>query len=154
MAVVSADYKFLYVDVSCNVRVSNGGVFHNCSLFIVIFPDQSHYGRLCIPVPYDIVTNDAFPPKIYVMKSFPFWNEPLQIVFVIIEFLELAELYKNSNCFLFVFAFRKYTELFPAKEVNFVLAVFWLSDKSLTRYYAPQERTRKPYSRKELTQNP
>jgi hypothetical protein len=33
MALVGADYKFLYVDVECNGRISDGGYI--CKLFIV-----------------------------------------------------------------------------------------------------------------------
>ena len=33
LAVVDAEYKFLYVDVGCNGRVSDGGVFNRCSLY-------------------------------------------------------------------------------------------------------------------------
>ena len=32
LVVVDANYKFLYVDVGCNGRVSDGGVFRNSSL--------------------------------------------------------------------------------------------------------------------------
>ena len=32
LAVVDADYKFLYVDVGCNGRISDDGVFRNSSL--------------------------------------------------------------------------------------------------------------------------
>ena len=33
LAVVDAEYKFLYVDVGCNGRVSDGGIFNRCSLY-------------------------------------------------------------------------------------------------------------------------
>ena len=34
--VVDANYKFIHVDVGCNGRVSDGGVFRNCNLFTAI----------------------------------------------------------------------------------------------------------------------
>jgi len=33
LAVVDVEYKFLYVDVGCNGRVSDRGVFNRCSLY-------------------------------------------------------------------------------------------------------------------------
>lgn len=33
MALVDTDYNFLYVDVGCEGRISDGGVFRNTSLF-------------------------------------------------------------------------------------------------------------------------
>ena len=32
LALVNTDYKFIFIDVGCNGRISNGGVFRNSSL--------------------------------------------------------------------------------------------------------------------------
>ena len=32
LALVDADYKFIYVDIGCNGRISDGGVYQNSSL--------------------------------------------------------------------------------------------------------------------------
>lgn len=81
MALVGADYKFLYIDVGCNGRVSDGGVFNNCSLSSAL-----EENRLGIPsartlrgrnkqVPFVIVADDAFALKPYIMKPYPFRNQ-------------------------------------------------------------------------------
>lgn len=36
MALVDAEYNFLYVDVGCNGRVSDGGVYNNSTLCSVV----------------------------------------------------------------------------------------------------------------------
>ena len=36
LAIVDADYKFLYVDVGCNGRVSDGGVFKNSAIYAAL----------------------------------------------------------------------------------------------------------------------
>lgn len=77
MALVDADYKFLYVDVGTNGRASDAGVWHKCSLHQAI-----EGNTLCIPPPtvlplsnvespYVIVGDDAFPLKTYIMKPYP-----------------------------------------------------------------------------------
>ena len=33
LAIVDADYKFIFADVGCNGRISDGGVLKNCSLY-------------------------------------------------------------------------------------------------------------------------
>ena len=33
MALVDAEYKFIYIDAGCNGRVSDGGVIKNCTLY-------------------------------------------------------------------------------------------------------------------------
>lgn len=67
LALVDADYKFMYVDVGCNGRVSDGGVFKNSFLFKVLEDQTLHIpqpqplpGRTT-PIPFMIVADDAFP---------------------------------------------------------------------------------------------
>ncbi|XP_034061143.1 protein ALP1-like [Gymnodraco acuticeps] len=77
MALVDSNYKFLYVDVGCNGRISDGGVFGGCSL-----QDALENKTFNIPAPaplpasdqavcYHIVADEAFPLKEYLMKPYP-----------------------------------------------------------------------------------
>ena len=74
MALVDVNYEFIYVDIGCNGRISNEGVFQNCSLSKVI-----EHNDLDIPpprvireeiqsLPYVIAVDDAFPLKENIMK--------------------------------------------------------------------------------------
>lgn len=82
MGVADPQYKFTYVDVGCNGRVSDGGVFQNCSL-----SDGLEHGSLHTPtpaplpnrdkaVPYCFVADDAFAMKSYILKPYPFHGQP------------------------------------------------------------------------------
>lgn len=76
MALVDASYKFIFVDIGCNGRVSDGGVFKNCNLYKaleesrlnipkpVVLPNSTH------TVPYVIVADDAFAMTNYMIKPF------------------------------------------------------------------------------------
>ncbi|KAB0804600.1 hypothetical protein PPYR_01570, partial [Photinus pyralis] len=76
LAVADANYKFLYVDVGVNGRVSDGGVYSESSLKLAIdrgklnlptdecLPDQD------IPIPYTFIADDAFPLSKRIMKPF------------------------------------------------------------------------------------
>ena len=77
MALVDADYKFLYCDVGCNGRISDGGVFGGCSV-----DDAIRLNTINLPQPYPapgderpmsyfIVADDAFPLREYLLKPFP-----------------------------------------------------------------------------------
>ncbi|XP_033989775.1 protein ALP1-like [Trematomus bernacchii] len=83
MALVDSNYKFLYVDVGCNGRISDGGVFGGCSL-----QDALENRTFNIPAPaplpasdqavcYHIVADEAFPLKEYLMK--PYLNRRLAV---------------------------------------------------------------------------
>ncbi|CAI6358479.1 unnamed protein product [Macrosiphum euphorbiae] len=62
MAIVDDNYCFRYIDIGCNGRVSDGGVFQNCAIFTAlennILPDGGF-----------TVGDDAFPLKTYLLKK-------------------------------------------------------------------------------------
>ena len=76
LAVVDANYKFLYVDVGCNGRVSDVGVFRNSSLSTGLevnslntSPPEPLSGE-SVPLHYTIVADDACPLKEYIQKPY------------------------------------------------------------------------------------
>lgn len=76
-ALVDADYNFLYADIGCQGRISDGGVFRNTSLFknleqnILHLPDPDVLDGRLKPVPYVFVADEAFPLKDNIMKPYP-----------------------------------------------------------------------------------
>lgn len=77
MAVADANYNFMYLDVGCQGRISDGGVFHYTSLY-----NKMTHGELHLPapsalqgremlVPHLFVADDAFPLSPNLMKPFP-----------------------------------------------------------------------------------
>lgn len=64
MAVVDRKYCFSYIDVGCNGRVSDGGVFRNCSLYQALEDGM-------LPEGHVLVGDNAFPLKEYLLKPFP-----------------------------------------------------------------------------------
>ena len=73
---MDANYRFLYVDVGCNGRVSDGGVFRNSSLNIAFernslnIPPPELLTQQSFPLPYMLVADDAFPLKPFIQKPF------------------------------------------------------------------------------------
>ena len=69
LAVVDANYKFVYVDVGCNGRVSDGGVFRNSNLFAALegnslnIPPPEPLTQQDFNLPYMLVADAAFPLK-------------------------------------------------------------------------------------------
>ena len=76
LAVVDADYKFICIDVGCNGRISDGGVFKNSSLYRALeegklnIPSECQLPGTDISVPYALVADDAFPLKKYILKPY------------------------------------------------------------------------------------
>ena len=79
MAVADAHYKFLYVNVGGQGRISDGGVFAKCKLAEAMekntlnFPEPSTLPNAAsaVLVPYLVVADDAFPLRPNIMKPFP-----------------------------------------------------------------------------------
>ena len=77
LAIVDHDYKFLYVDVGCQGRITVGGVYRNSTSYKALengslnLPDpvlllgsddpQWMFDQCNEPIPYVLVTDDAFP---------------------------------------------------------------------------------------------
>ncbi|XP_047472445.1 protein ALP1-like [Penaeus chinensis] len=77
LALVDANYKFLYVDVGAKGRASDAGVWDKCTLRECIerqqlqIPPSENLPFTNIKAPYVIVGDDAFPLKTYLMKPYP-----------------------------------------------------------------------------------
>ena len=69
-------FSFIYVNVGCQGRISDGGVFHNTSLRQAIddhsanLPQDAPYPGMDQPMPYAFVADEAFPLRSYIMKPF------------------------------------------------------------------------------------
>ncbi|XP_018566077.1 protein ALP1-like [Anoplophora glabripennis] len=80
LAVVDADYKFLYVDCGTNDRISDGGVFQRSTLSAAIsnnrlnFPAERPLPGRTMNVPFVLVADAAFPLSRNILKPFPFRN--------------------------------------------------------------------------------
>ena len=76
LALVDADYKFLYVDVGTNGCISDGGVFANSTLSrdlqenTLHMPSERPLPDRNKPMPFVIVADDAFPLRDNIMKPF------------------------------------------------------------------------------------
>ena len=76
LAVVDANYKFLMVDVGCNGRISDGGVYRNSKISLALeenslnVPISRSLPGSTKPIPFMIVADDAFPLKTYIQKPY------------------------------------------------------------------------------------
>jgi hypothetical protein len=80
MALVDYDYKFLFLDIGKQGRVSDGGVFSSTALYRGIesgslhLPPPAPLPGDSEPVPNFIVADEAFPLRQYLMKPYPSRN--------------------------------------------------------------------------------
>lgn len=77
MALVDANYRFIYVDIGVNGRVNDAAVYRDCSLATAINTNTLNLpSERCLPdrpiqIPFVIVADDAFPLQEHIMKPFP-----------------------------------------------------------------------------------
>lgn len=76
-ALVNANYLFTFVDIGCQGRISDGGVFRNTVLFKKLETNQLHLPLskplppLSEYMPYVIIADDAFALSPNIMKPYP-----------------------------------------------------------------------------------
>ncbi|XP_036321252.1 protein ALP1-like [Rhagoletis pomonella] len=77
MAIADAEYKFVYIDVGCNGRVSDGGVFgkstfqHALNMNSLGLPSSRPLEGRELNVPYVLVADDAFRMQKHLLKPYP-----------------------------------------------------------------------------------
>ena len=77
LALVDADYKFMYVDVGTNGSSSDAGIFQTTDLRQALeeeaagLPQPEPLPGGTTPVPYFIVGDEAFPMKEWLHKPYP-----------------------------------------------------------------------------------
>lgn len=81
MALVDANYKFLYVDIGAAGRAGDAGVYGESTLKKAIASNSLNLplpvclqGNLAFPMNYHIVGDDAFPMSSNLMKPYPHRN--------------------------------------------------------------------------------
>lgn len=93
-----------------------------------------------IPVPYVIIADDAFPLKTYIMKPFPFRNQPIENHVFSYRLSRARCVVENAFGFLSVRFrfFRKPVELCPEKVIKLLQAACclhnYLIEKRSTQY--------------------
>lgn len=78
LALVDANYNFLYINVGTAGRISDGGVYWNSDLSTAIesnslnIPEDRPLPGRTKPVPYVIVADAAFSSSYHIMKPYPY----------------------------------------------------------------------------------
>lgn len=78
MALADANYKFIFIDVGCKGRISDGGVFNRSALSQALqnntlnIPPPRPLPKTNIETPFVVLADDAFALKPYIMKPFNF----------------------------------------------------------------------------------
>ena len=151
MALVYSNRRFIYVDIGCNGRLSDGGVFSNTTLHkyledttnpLNIPPSKALPGRNK-KIPHFIVGDDAFPLKSYLMKPLPIRN--LSIPQRIYNYRQSRARITVENAFGMLASrfqiFKKPMPFLPEKVDLFVLTACILHNYLLTEMTEDQANT-------------
>lgn len=77
LALVDSEYRFLYIDIGKQGRISDGGVFASSSLCHALqrntlgLPGPATFPGDTQEIPYFVVADEAFPLRKYIMKPYP-----------------------------------------------------------------------------------
>ena len=79
LAIASADYEFLYVDIGAEGRASDGGTWRKCTFHdhlyggsnLLDIPHARHVPGMQQMIPYFLVGDDAFRMTPHLLKPFP-----------------------------------------------------------------------------------
>lgn len=150
MVLSDANYKIIYFDVGGKGRISDGGIFNACTLSHALqneqlnVPEEQPLPGRDLKVPYVIVADDAFALKRYIMKPYPFKNQPAPNRIFNYRLSRARRVVENvfgimANRFRVL---RKPLELGPEKTIDVVSAICalhnWLmSKKESKQKYAP-----------------
>ncbi|XP_055921572.1 putative nuclease HARBI1 [Eupeodes corollae] len=83
LAMCDARYKFTFIDVGCNGRLSDGGVLNRSDLCTILsnpsryFPPDAVIGRER-KLPYSIIGDDAFPLQKHILKPYSYTSTEKQ----------------------------------------------------------------------------
>lgn len=79
MALADANCKFIFVDIGCNGRNNDAGVFLQTKLSTVLkegkdIPENAVVGH-ARSLPYVVIGDDAFPMQTHLMKPYPYHTD-------------------------------------------------------------------------------
>nr|CAI5822663.1 unnamed protein product [Callosobruchus analis] len=142
-----------YLATGCNGRISDGGVFGNCTLSSALESNTLNIpeprplkGRKKL-TPFVVVADDAFPLKPHLMKPFPFKQEDMQVATSVFNYLLSRARRVVENAFGLIAqrfrVLRRPVELtHPSRIISVVKAIcvlhnYLLVHKDSMRLYAP-----------------
>lgn len=151
MAMADANYKFIFIDVGCKGRISDGGVFNRSSLSTALqsnslgIPPPRPLPQTNIVTPFVILADDAFALKPYIMKPFNFRGQN-RAEHVFNYRLSRGRRMVESTFGIMASRFRLFRTTIELSEKNVKLCILaicalhnWLMsidpDHSITRYF-------------------